>query len=341
MIKPSAIVFVIVVVAVICSSAETGATARRDEALRKVDACLKRNEMMPMPAQIPSPECKNINQTVETLMDVYRTGDKSVLPTLFKFTYLTEFYDEALLNDPDGFLTAMNRLPGKQRREVAIAIAGGYFTPLQKPKFELLRSLLTSIPKSSPVNSVSRTCLTELETNNASLFLNYFPPQTFTSGAADIQTFNYSRDLYALGERPLWPPVSGVTVYRITHLASFDGPESATLTVLPDGTGVARIKALNSQNKVEIEDSRTVSAEGVNRFFVLLGKADYLNVPTEMPSNGIDGAEWILEGVQNGQYHVVVRWCPGIESRDPQVLAFADAARLLLEFAGHKYNHDC
>jgi len=32
---------------------------------------------------------------------------------------------------------------------------------------------------------------------------------------------------------------------------------------------------------------------------------------------------------------------PGTGSRDPEVLAFADAARLLLEFSGHKYTGGC
>ena len=72
------------------SSGQTPLTTKRDKALRGIQACLERNE-------VSSRECKHLNQDVATLVEVYRGGDKSVLPTLFRFTYLTDFYDEALL----------------------------------------------------------------------------------------------------------------------------------------------------------------------------------------------------------------------------------------------------
>ncbi len=260
-----------------------------------------------------------------------------------KFTYLTDFYGEALLSDPDGFLAAVNQLPEKAQQEVAIGIAGGAFNLLTKPRFTALRAALKGVPQSSPLKSIAQECLQQLETNNASLFLNYFPPQTFTSRTAYVHTFWYSRELYALGEQPLWPPESSEeTTYRFTHLGAFSGPKSVRLTVLPDGTGTVRIKALSpSRYRQEMDDSRTVSAEQVSRFLDILTKADYWHVPTEMPRRGLDGADWILEGRQGGQYRVVVRWCPGTGSREPEVLAFAGAARLLLDFSGHKYNGGC
>ncbi len=334
--RRGAILLAFAATAVLCCSAESNPTARRDEAVRKIDACLRRNE-------VSSRQCKDLNRNIQFLVDVYRGGDKSVLPILLKFTYLTEFYDEALLNDPDGFLTALRQLSDKKRREVAIGIAGGYFGPVRKPEFSALRTLLTSVPESSPNKTVAQECLKELETNNASLFLNYFPPWTFTSRAADFQIFWYSRDLYALGEQPLWPIVpSGLTVYRFTHLGAFTGPKSTALTLLPGGTGMIRIKALSpGRDSVVMEDSRPVTVEQVRKFLDALNKADYWHVPTELPSLGLDGAEWILEAVQNGQYRVVLRWCPGTESHDPQVVAFAEAARFLLELAGQKHNGGC
>jgi hypothetical protein len=333
--KISAILLVFAVTAVTSSNAESNPAARRNDAIKQIGVCLRRNE-------VSSRQCKKLKRNIQLLIDAYRGGDKSVLPVLLKFTYLTDFYDEALLSDPEGFLGAVGQLPKKAQREVAIGIAGGYFKPVTKPQFGALRALLTEIPQSSPIKGIAQECLQQLETNNASLFLDYFPPETFTGGGVDLQTFWYSRDLYALGEKPLWPLDSSGVTYRFTHLGAFTGPKSATLTVLPDGTGTVRIKALNpSRDKQEMDDSRTVTAEQVSKFLGALAKADYWRVPTEKPSRGLDGAEWILEGQQNGRYRVVVRWCPGIESRDPEMLAFADAARLLLEFSGHKYNGGC
>ena len=95
---------VFAVAASISTYAELHPVARRDKALQGINTCLRRNE-------VSSRECKHLNRDVETLVDVYRGGDKSVLLTLFQFTYLTDFYDEALLSDSHSFLTAMTQLP--------------------------------------------------------------------------------------------------------------------------------------------------------------------------------------------------------------------------------------
>jgi len=333
--KTSALLVVLALAAVISCDAESSPSARRDEALRRINACLRRNEAL-------SRECKKLNQNIQTLIEVYRGGDKSVLPVLLKFTYLTEFYDEALLDDPDGFLAAVSQLPETAQKEVAIGIAGGHFRPVTRPRFTALRLVLTSKAQSSPVSGIAQECLNRLETNNALLFENYFPPQTFTGRVAELHTFWYSRDLYSLGELPLWPATSGVTTYRFTHLGSFTGPKTLILTIAPDGAGTIRIKSLNrSRERLEIDDSKPVNAWQVSQFLEALAQANYWQVPAELPRSGVDGADWILEGVQSGQYRMVVRWCPGTDSGDPQVQAFAHAARLLLEFSGHKQPGGC
>src|SRR5579864_2203197 len=113
--------FVLGVLAIAASAvsyADSSLTAKRDKALAGIKACLHRNE-------VSSRECRHLNQDVQTLVEVYRGGDKSVLPMLLRFTYLTDFYDEALLSDPDGFLTAMTHLSPKEQQAVASGIAGG------------------------------------------------------------------------------------------------------------------------------------------------------------------------------------------------------------------------
>lgn len=104
-------VSVFVLTASALSGGQTPLTTRRDKALKAIEACHRRNE-------ISGRECKHLNNDVETLVEVYRDGDKSVLPTVFRFTYLTDFYDEALLSDPEGFLTAMTHLSPKEQQKV-------------------------------------------------------------------------------------------------------------------------------------------------------------------------------------------------------------------------------
>ena len=104
-----------------------------------------------------------------------------------------------------------------------------------------------------------------------------------------------------------------------------------------------------SHDALEIDNTVPVAAEKIANFSNMLAKADFWNMQPDEVNRGLvrsvrvhrDGGDWILEGVQNGEYHIVVRWCPAADHDSAQALAFADAARLLLEFAGQKHKGDC
>lgn len=329
------ILTVLAIVASVLSSTDASLTAKRDHALERINACVRRNE-------VRSRECKHLNQDVQTLVDVYRSGDKSVLPTLFRFTYLADFYDEALLSDPDGFLSAMAQLPAKNQASVAAGIAGGTpFGFLDAEKFKAVRNLLASVPESSPTKSVAELCLKVVETRNASLFVNYFPPQTFTGRSGKFQLAWYSSDMYRLREAPLWPPSLKNETYRLTYLGAFTGPKAVTLNVLPDGSGQIKLTVIHespeSPDQVSDDQTLTVSPDRVSEFLNRLAPAHFWEMATELPPRGEDGAEWILEGVQEGKYHIAIRWCPHLYDHSSEVAAFADAARFLFQLAGHTH----
>ena len=153
--------------------------SKRDVALKAIKTCLKRNE-------VSSSECRGLSRQIDVLIDVYRAGDKSVLPTLFLFTDLTDFYDDALLSDPGVFLTAMGNLPEQQQELVSVGFAGGASGLLTQDRFMALRAVLTSVPESSPTQAPAALLLTALETNNAIYFISYFPASTFEGPAADF-----------------------------------------------------------------------------------------------------------------------------------------------------------
>jgi len=313
------------------SYAEASLAARRDKALEQIKSCLQRND-------VSSRQCSSLNKNVETLVEVYEKGDKSVLPTLFQFTYLTDFYDDALLADPKGFLSALALLSKEGRQSVALGVAGGTFGLHSKKEFDVLRALLASVQESSSSEETAQQCLHALESNNASFFVDYFPPHTFTSRSATFQIHWYSRDMYALGEKPIWQTLAnGETTYRLTLLSAFSGPRVITLSIMPNGTGSLTIKSLNNDRLVFLIDEQTsVSTERVIAFRALIDKAQYWRMPAEIPDRGMDGADWILEGLQSGTYHVAIRWCPDNHPHSEQEAAFAKAASMLFEFAGHK-----
>jgi len=335
--KPKVFVLsVLALAASVLSYGQTSLTTRRDKALRGIEACLRRNE-------VSSRECKHLNRDVETLVEVYREGDKTVLPTLLRFTYLTDFYDEALLSDPDGFLTAMTHLSPKEQQAVAAGIAGGMTFGLQGvERFKALRELLANVPEASPTKAVAEVSLKTVESQNAALFVNYFPPGTFTGRSASFQIAWYSSDLYQLGEAPLWPPTPNEITFRFTHLGAFTGPKAVTLTILPDGSGKVRMAILlGSPEQKSDEQLFTVAKDQVAEFLKSLNRANFWEMPTESKHRGFDGAEWILEGVQDGKYHIAVRWCPGLYEVSAEDEAFAESARYLLQLAGQKYSGGC
>ena len=315
--------------------AKNPSTIGKDEALKNINACLQRNEMS-------SRECKNINANVEALTLIYSAGDKTVLPALFKFTYLTNFFDDALIADTEGFLTALAELPVAEQTEAMRGIAGGMFKIGTRDRFENIRQRLTAIPDSSPNKYVARRCLKAVETGNAAYFVDYFPPLTLTSRAADFELFWYSREMYALGEKPLWRySPERKTTYRLTHLGSFTGPKSVSLTVAQDGTGQLASTVLNPQRDQETDTALILGQEKVLAFLSKLDEAQFWSMSTESMDMGLDGADWILEVAKDNSYHVVVRWCPGAYSKSVSDAKFAEAGRMLFEFAGQKHTGNC
>lgn len=325
----------VLLVPIFCAG-EPSPSAKRDAALKAINTCIQRNEAS-------SRECRKLNANVQTLIEAYKQGDKTVLPALFRFPYLTEFYDDAILNDGIGFLTAMSQLPEKDQKAVAEGIAGGAFGLRNKRRAEAIRALLYAVPDSEPTKTASKLCLKILERVNASFFQAYFPPQTFSSRAAEFQLHWFSAEMYALGERPLWPPSRGVgTIYRLTYLPADTGPSVITLSVSPDGEGRVAIKTISADREVtKVDESAAASQDQVSRFLVLLDHAHFWTTPTELPQRSLDGAEWIMEGVKGGKYRSVARWCPNIERQSADEIPFGEAGHLLFAITGHSRAGAC
>lgn len=317
------------------SAADQSLTAKRDQAIQRIETCRQHNDT--------GRKCKNLNNDIQSLIDVYHAGDKSVLPTLFLFTYLRDFYDEALLGDPEGFLKAMSQLPDDSQRSVAIGLSGGMFRLPRKERFEAIRAVLQAVADQSPTYKTAQLSLKVLDSTNAMYLVSYFPPQTLTGRTAGFEMMSFSSAMYALGEQPLWPPSSkNEKIYRLNYFGSFNGSAAITLTLQADGTGIITArKLIKKPAKVEFDESVTLPADGAQKFFTAMDQAHFWSMPTESPSHGLDGAEWILEGVQDGKYHMVHRWCPGEYDHSPDDAAFARAARMLFELAGHKHNGSC
>ena len=90
-----------------------------------------------------------------------------------------------------------------------------------------------------------------------------------------------------------------------------------------------------------VDETAPIAGDRVARFFAQLDQSHFWAMPADLPRTGLDGADWILEGVRDGNYHIVVRWCPDIDRKSADEAPFANAVLLLFELAGHKHVGGC
>jgi hypothetical protein len=148
----------------------------------------------------------------------------------------------------------------------------------------------------------------------------YFPKKTFQERSVNGQVFDikdewYSSHLHSMQEPSLSDPSTNMTLvaYRFLWLRSFHNAIAVRLDVHLDGTGTLTTKETNGRGGYKagtliLNESREITAVEVNKFLTLLQKAAFWSSPTQIHSGGLDGAQWILEGVEKSHYHVVDRW---------------------------------
>jgi len=151
----------------------------------------------------------------------------------------------------------------------------------------------------------------------------YFPIKT-KAGDEGISAFEarwYGKALERMKEPRLsdFTKDANADVYRILILPTWGNPivvrvqkheETYCLSAHRlDGAGGYDPGKLVETKKVELTyyDSKALQD--------LLQNLDFFHLPTDDEVLGFDGEEWILEGVSQGKYHVVQRWCP--TSYDP------------------------
>lgn len=152
----------------------------------------------------------------------------------------------------------------------------------------------------------------------------YFPEGTFAAednGEALVLTW-YSRQLKGLEEASLWALSRNdkhAVVYRFLWLRTFHHPVAIRVIVAPDGTGELTTRVGGGAGGYApgplIENQmRKLSTVEVKHFLHQINGAHFWELPTEEKKEStyveIDGAQWILEGIQDGNYHIVDRWSP-------------------------------
>ena len=165
----------------------------------------------------------------------------------------------------------------------------------------------------------------------------YFPKGALDSWRPKIDSLLgdwYSKYLRTMQEPSLscGPRVDGYA-YRFLWLRSFHhpiavrfekvGPQATLSAVELDGTGG------EAPGKILKQTRRALSPAEESKFEAKLNQVGFWEMRRDQERFGSDGAQWILEGIDNGQYQVVQRWSPGLG-------AYRDVCVLLLELAGFR-----
>lgn len=133
----------------------------------------------------------------------------------------------------------------------------------------------------------------------------------------DFRITWYSKHLTAMDEPSLWLGDHKTETYRVLWLRTFHAPFVFRVTVRPDGTSELTTKktdGLGGYDPGNIVTNKTtqIDRKETGTLVETLERTKFWNLPTnESALGGTDGAQWIIEGVKDGKYHIVDRWGGG------------------------------
>ncbi len=131
----------------------------------------------------------------------------------------------------------------------------------------------------------------------------------------------YSKHLNALHEPSLWESskTQKAQTYRFLWLRTFHHPIAIRLDVKPAGNSLLTTKISSGQGGYEpgrlIRNStQKLSKQQTAWFLARIEELQFWSLPTKEAEEpnviNLDGAEWVLEGTKDGDYHLVDRWSP-------------------------------
>lgn len=147
----------------------------------------------------------------------------------------------------------------------------------------------------------------------------YFPDKIFHEIQAvhDFIAKWYSSHLESMNEPSFFDLRQDRKIhsYRFLWLRSFDKPVCVRIEINSDGSAWLVSKMTkgiggSGPGEIFIDATYPLSKNKAKTLLSCLENADFWNLTTKDDLQGNDGAQWIIEGVKNGKYHIVDRWSP-------------------------------
>lgn len=142
----------------------------------------------------------------------------------------------------------------------------------------------------------------------------YFPENI---GFSETEVKLYSWELNALNEPVIFNRTdNNITIYRYTRLSSFSKKLSIRVEI-SENNDFAELffKLAYSMDSIEgkgmISDEYvTLDSAQIESILKAIEENDFWNMPFEGGQIGVDGSQWIVEGLRNGEYQAISRWSP-------------------------------
>ncbi|PYU77966.1 MAG: hypothetical protein DMG50_29140 [Acidobacteria bacterium] len=169
---------------------------------------------------------------------------------------------------------------------------------------------------------------------------SYFPIKTKTGGegVTEFESKWYGQSLERMKEPrlPEFAKDANAEVYRITILPTWGN--SIAVRVQKHGElyslSARRLDGQAGYNPGKLVESKDIAlgADDSKTLAVLIQNLDFFQISTEDDVRGMDGDEWIIEGVSQGKYHVAVRWCaPSYDHGKRKLTAFLALCKFLVD----------
>ena len=150
-------------------------------------------------------------------------------------------------------------------------------------------------------------------------------PRGSLGPTGDLDEFKnrwYSGNLKALQEPALYPMAKDKSIecYRFLWLRSFSHPISVRLSHHGKDEWILKLKiaggaaGFHPHSLIE-EETMHLRDANIQEFLSQIDSLGFWKAPNPLLNDqvGTDGSQWIIEGVKDGNYHVIDRWSPKVE----------------------------
>jgi hypothetical protein len=146
---------------------------------------------------------------------------------------------------------------------------------------------------------------------------SYFPIKTATvsEGLTQFESEGYGKSLERINEPPLPEAAENTTIeiYRLLILPTWGNSNAVRVQKRGEffHLSARRLDGQAGDDPGNLVESKAfeVDAEDAKTLGALIQSMNFFQMATEDDVRGMDGDEWVMEGVTQGNYHVARRWC--------------------------------